>query len=262
MKHKIALTITALLLLIPSHGFAQETRARGWGGSSFDLRKKSESKEAKRWTLQEWLEMKDRNYMMDLWLGMYSPSPYEFYVAGSYQNADATTTQNAETPQAQEKSQSGRSYSGSVGAYAYLMGLQGEYENNSEEGFNDLAGSLNFRVVGNAVQGTHLILGYGLRTRNSAQASEPLRQQFAQADLDLYVMKAFGLHGLYRGYLPSSEASVGDMAGSQAEAGAFLDFGPLRVFGNWFTETQSFDKNGGLTKNERSGIQSGIKLFF
>lgn len=260
MKHKIIFTLAALLLT-PDLGHAQESRARNWGGPGFNLRQKSESKEAKRWTLQEWLDMKDRNYMMDLWLGMYAPSPYEFYLSGIYENDDSTTTTNT-SGASTNAAKSARSYSGGVGAYAYLMGLQGDYQNNTEEGFNDLSGSLNLRVLGNAVQGTHLILGYGLRTRNSTTAVEPLRQQFAQADLDLYVMKAFGLHGLYRGFIPTSDAHLGDMSGSQAEAGAFLDFGPLRVFGQWFAENQSFDKNGGLTKTERTGVQGGLKLFF
>jgi hypothetical protein len=253
MKHSFL--ILTLLSLLTDPAFAQG--ANRWGGPGLDFRKKAEAKEGKRWTLQEWLEQKERNRMMDLWLAMYAPSPYEYFLSGSYQSYENTASTQPATSEVQS---SYRSSSGSVGAYAYLMGLQVEYENNIEESFNDLSGSLNLRVLGNAVQGTHLILNYGQRTRN-ATGQETLRQQFAGADLDLYLMRSFGLHGHYRGYLPTSD-SFGDITGSRSEAGAFIDFGALRVFGNWFSEKLEMSKSGIIERTGRTGVQSGLKFFF
>lgn len=220
---------------------------------------KTQSKEGSRWTLQEWLAQKDRNMMMDLWLGMYAPSPYEFFVSGSYLSYDTkVSTQPAQSAETSDLHAAGKA---SVGAYALIMGLQGEYENNSQEKFNDAAGSLNLRVIGNAVQGTHLILHYGLRTR-TMEGAETLRQQFAGADLNLYLTKLFGLQGLYRIYLPTHNGDLGDVSATRAEAGLFIDFGPLRVFGNGFSETQTSEKNQIKTLVDRTGIQSGLQFFF
>ncbi len=46
-------------------------------GSKSGLFQRAAMRETKRWTLQEWLETKERNRMMDLWLAVNSPSPYE-----------------------------------------------------------------------------------------------------------------------------------------------------------------------------------------
>jgi len=232
------------------------------GGGGFDFRKKSDNKEVKRWTLQEWMEQKNKNYIMDLWLGMYAPSPYEFFLSGSALSYINTTVTNP-TP-GTSTSANHSSTQGSIGAFATVMGLIGEYENNTEESYNDVSGSLNLRALGNAVQGTHLIFQYGLRTRNINSNINWVRfnQQFAGADLDLYLMKHFGLHGNYRQFFSYTEPTMGDITGTRSEAGVFIDFGPLRIFGNWYTEKQDANSSGTITHSDRTGTQSGLKFFF
>ena len=235
-----------MILLLNSTAWSQKNQ---WlNGPNFASPQKTASKEKSRWTLKEWLEQKDRNHLMDLWLGMYSPSPYEFYLSGAFQSYDNKVS--TDPSQGAGSQNSYRSYSGSVGAYALIVGLVGEHENNSEESYNDTAGSFNLRVLGNSVQGTHLILNYGQRTRNQA-GNVHLNQQFAGADLDLYVIKFFGLHGQYRQYMPTTETSLGDIKASRSEAGAFIDFGPLRIFGNWYSEVQNATLNSTTTKTNR-----------
>lgn len=262
-KFLIRILLSMAILALPIMGHAE---GGGGGGSSsglgFDYRKKSDSKETKRWTLQEWMEQKHKNYVMDLWLGMYAPSPYEFFASGSYLSYD-TSTVTTPTPNTTAKT-SHRSTQGSIGAFATIMGLVGEYENNTEEGYNDLSGSLNLRVLGNAVQGTHLLLQYGLRTRNITSDINWVRlnQQFAGVDLDLYLLRHFGLHGNYRQFFSFTEPTLGDVTGTRSEAGAFIDFGALRIFGNWYTEKQDANSAGTITHSDRTGTQSGIKFFF
>ena len=251
--------LPVLVLAMMAISLEAKAQAPRGGSPSFDFRKKTETKESSRWTLQEWLAQKDRNMMMDLWLGMYAPSPYEFFAGGSYLSYDRKVSTTPQ--QALETSDFYSSGKASVGAYALIMGLEGEYENNNLEKFNDVSGSLNLRVLGNAVQGTHLILHYGLRTR-TMEGSETLRQQFAGADLNLYLMKYFGLQGLYRVYLPEQNQSLGIINASRSEAGVFIDFGPLRLFGNWFSEIQVSEKTQIKTNIDRTGIQSGLKFFF
>lgn len=255
-------TLILLLLIFTILGNHAQAQSGHGGGPSFDYRKKAESKEGKRWTLTEWLEQRNRNYLMDLWLGMYAPSPYEFYLGGTYLTYEKTTSTTPQTTP--DIKISPRSSTVSVGAYALVMGLVGEYENNVEEGYNDLLGSLNIRILGNAVQGTHLILNYGLRTRNidNSVNQTRLNQQFAGADLDLYVNKFFGLHGNYKSFFPYTEAVFGETKGSKTEAGVFIDFGSVRIFGNWYNEKQDSLLNSATTHSETTGIQSGLKFFF
>src|SRR5436190_22356647 len=51
--------------------------------------KKQEEKAKTRWSLQDWLETRDKMRLMDLWLALHSPSPYEFFVGGGYRYAQA-----------------------------------------------------------------------------------------------------------------------------------------------------------------------------
>src|SRR5690606_14405391 len=46
--------------------------------------RKQKQKESSRWTLEGWLAQRDRMRLMDLWLALHSPSPYEFYLGGEY----------------------------------------------------------------------------------------------------------------------------------------------------------------------------------
>src|SRR6185295_348306 len=50
--------------------------------------KKQEQKAKTRWSLSDWLETRDKMRLMDLWLALHSPSPYEFYLGGAYQMAE------------------------------------------------------------------------------------------------------------------------------------------------------------------------------
>jgi len=231
----------------------------GGGRFNFNAREKTEKKESSRWTLQEWLAQKERNRLMDLWLAMYSPTPYEFFIKGA-SHSHSTTYEPALIA---EKSY--QSYSGGLGAYATIVGLEGDYENNAAENYNDLSGSFNLRILGNAVQGTHLILRYGLRTRSGSTAAGTdfrIGNQFAGADLNLYLTRHFGLQGVYHQYLPADEPNLGTITGTRTEAGAFIDFSMVRLFGNWFSDVQKNDLAGSLTTIQRTGTQIGLKFFF
>jgi hypothetical protein len=229
-------------------------------GGRTDFRLKAQKKESVRWTLQEWLAQKERNQLMDLWLVTNSPSPYEFFVKGSY----LSYTAKPEVAGLAGLESTQQSYQGAVGAYASIMGLEADYENNTQESYSDLAGSLNLRIMGNANQGTHLNLHYGMRTRQISNSGVDSRivNQFAGADLNLYLSRHFGLQGLYNKYFSADEAVYGTVTGTRAEAGLFIDFEAFRVFGNWFSDRQENEKAGVKSSLERVGIQSGFKFFF
>jgi hypothetical protein len=234
--------------------WAQTSSSRPWLLSTG-----AEARAAKRFTLQEWLENKDRRALMDMWLSINTPSPYEFVVGGSmfHYTLDSTTGTAGSTT-----SKDIGGYSGEVSAYATFVGVTGEYANNTEDGFNDTTGMFNLRLFGNTVQGTHITLHYGLRTRKASDNSYRLNQQFGAATLQLYLMKYFGIEGNYRKYLPYSEAHFGDTEDNELNAGAFIEFGALRLFGDWYQEKQDSKLNGVETKIDRTGTKIGIKFYF
>lgn len=241
---------------------AQSRSSRSSSGSSlmsgYDFTQRAANREKGRWSLSDWLSMQDRNRQMDMWLSMNSPSPYEFIVGGTYLSYKTDLHDGSST-------KSYTSYAGELAAYAQLVGLGAEYERNSAENFSDLTGMFNLRVFGNSIQNSSFVLSYGLRTRDqSAPVVTKLSQQFGQAELQLYIFKYFGVTGKYRYYLPTSNSDLGDVNSDLSEYGAFIDFKVLRIFGAYYKETQN-SKLAPATTNtviERSGIRSGIKIFF
>ena len=251
MVNIFRMTLLMSLLFYVAQSNAQDK------GSKSGLFQRAAQRETKRWTLQEWLDTKERNRMMDLWLAVNSPSPYEAMLAfanhGYQTKLAATNTATSYTTN-----------SAQLSAYATLVGLTFEYNKNEKENFNDLTGLLNFRIFGNSIQTTYLTLHVGQRTRTINQDTEDtvVRQLLGQASLQLYLNKYFGLDGLYRQYSGSNETSLGIVTGSQSEAGIFIDFKALRIFGSWYQDMQINTLNGTDTRIERNGVKSGIKIFF
>lgn len=251
-----------LLLCIISFStasFAQKSSGGGsrWG-SGIDFTQRAANREKGRWSLSEWMEMKSRNRMMDMWLSMNSPSPFEFSLSGSY-NSYKTTVVGATTET------SANDFAGEASAYAQFVGLTTEYENNTQEQYNDFSGMLNIRLLGNSIQNTAFTIHYGQRAREVLGAtSYRLNQQFGQASLQVYLTKYFGLNGSYRYFLPTSTDELGEVGGNITEAGLFIDFKAVRIFGSWYKESQKTKIPAATddTVTDRTGIRSGMKIFF
>lgn len=244
-----------LLLCIIIFSPLAEAQTKSRWSSGIDFTQRAANREKSRWSLTDWLAMKERNRMMDMWLSMNAPSPFEFFLAGSY-NSFKTEVNDGSA------GVSHITYRGEAAAYAQFVGVSGEYENNSEENFSDLAGMLNIRLFGNSIQNTSLTIHYGQRTRTAETST--LRQQFGQATLQLYLTKYFGLEAKHRYFLPTSTDELGDVKGDMTEAGVFIDFKALRLFGSWYKESQKNKVPAATdeTITDRTGIRSGIKIFF
>lgn len=243
-----------LSLTLASPAIAGESGSSGNGSKDFIQR--AERRENKRWTLKEWLEQKDRNRMMDMWLSMNAPSPFEVMLGGSYNSIQTQTNPGG------AGANKFTSYQATLSTYAQFVGLTAEYENNTQEGFNDLSGLFNLRLVGNSIQGSYFAVHYGQRTRNITTNQVRLSQQLAQSSLQLYLTKYFGFDGLYRHYLSINEPTLGDVSGNLAEAGAFIDFKNFRIFGSWYNETTIYNNSGVETNTNRTGIKTGLKIFY
>jgi len=219
-----------------------------------DFRKKAEEKENSRWTLADWLAQKERNRMMDLWLGMYSPSPYELILGGFYNGY----TLNIDNPPSVQTNQF--AIGGTLAFYALILGGEGFYINNTDEAYIDDGGMIALRVMGRAVQNTHLILQYGERTKKSSTFN--LQQQFGAADLDIYVERHSGLHGNYRVYIPTNDPVLGAVTGNRWEGGLFFNINFIQLIGGWYSELQTNTLAATTVNQTRSGGFGALKLFF
>lgn len=251
-------TILFLLIAVFLMNFALGTRAEAQSGGSYNFSQRAERRESSRWTLSEWLAQRDRNRLMDLWLSMNSPSPFEFMLGGAYLSSKT----KIDSPVSEE---SYTSYEGELRAYAQFVGMTVEYANRTKESYNDLSGMLNVRLLGNSLQNSALTLHFGQRTRTFDVGGSPSGQRnvFGQVSLQVYLAKYFGIDGFYRRYEPSRNAALdATIDGSLSEAGVFIDFKAVRLFGAWTQDKQRNRGDLGDVNINREGIKSGIKIFY
>lgn len=196
--------------------------------------KKQEEKAKSRWTLSEWLETRDKIRLMDLWLAMHSPSPYEFFIDGAYRFASAPGTGILNASRF------------GFGAYASLVGIELERQGSER---TETTGLLSLRIFGHHVQSTHIALQGGLRMVSGGSS---FRNAMAGGRMAIYLTRYFGVDGSFH-HLFQSTPFVDGAIGNQWRAGAFIDFRFLRVYGEYFGSSESSVRNG-------TGL--GMKLFF
>ena len=203
--------------------------------------KKQEEKRKTRWSLAEWLETRDRMMLMDLWLAMHSPTPYEFYLGTDYQMS--------ETDQSGDENY-WRIYGA---AYATIFGLGLEYETSPSKPWSAL---FLLRVFGFNAQATNITLQLGVR--NSTQP-EVFRNAVLGVGTTIYIAKYFGVDGFYRHYFDSTPNATGSsLSGHRFEVGAFIDFSLLRVYGNYYDEPLSSPSG----QTGASGVNLGARVYF
>ena len=96
------------------------------------------------------------------------------------------------------------SYEGSAAAYASIAGVRGGYEGDGEQ--RQLwYGSFNLRILGRAIQDTHINLEGGIQglTQKETTPEETVQNKFAGVSSDLYLTKKFGLEGSYHYIFPA-----------------------------------------------------------
>lgn len=199
--------------------------------------KKQEQKQKSRWSLNDWLETREKMRWMDLWLSMHTPSPFEFSLA-----ADYTMASNPDI--------SGLNYR--FVAYASAFGLEFSREVLAANATR-LNALFHWRIFGHQMQGTHLTLQAGVK-QNSGY-----RNPFWGGWMSLYFSRYFGIEGIYRSYLDSTPNPTGlRFSGYRIEAGAFIDFKFLRIYGNYFREIERTS----VSLAGSGGPQFGARLFF
>jgi hypothetical protein len=211
-----------------------------FGVDRFFIYEKQEEKAKHRWSLAEWLDQRDRMRMMDLWLALHSPSPYEFYLGGEYQTGHF----------------SGLGYYGGwegfIAGYASIFGLELRYETTNLS--SRTSGFVNFRLFGFHAQATNLTVQGGVK--NESRGDATLWNPLLGATITLYFTRFVGIEGLYRHFFSSTSHGL-SVSGDRFEAGAFIDFQFVRVFGDFFTEQETT-----ADSLSRKGATLGVKIFF
>jgi len=217
------------------------------------LSKGAAERESKRFNLYDYIDNKNRNQMMDMWLSINTPSPFEFSLSVSYSQYD----KNQNTTKS-----SYQTYESQFSAYAKFVGLSVEHINNFRENYSDNTGIFNLRLFGQTLQGSQLILHYGLKTRTSHSDLYRLNQQFIAGTIELYLMKYFGIHGHTRKYSTTSEPYYGDTNTIENSFGVFIDYSALRIMGRYFLEKQNSNLNNTSQNIDRDGTKISLTLFF
>ena len=217
------------------------TASKGSAPWSF-MNRKAEVKRQARWSLDEWMATREKYRWQDMWLALNSPSPFEFFLMGSANMVPVT-----------RKAKTDLRYG--AGAYVSIFGLEFEHDHvlNPED-----HARFHLRVFGYNVQNTNLTLQGGVRFQAT---TTPFRQWYVGASTSIYLHKYFGIYGLYRYYMDTvSVPGMGILGGVRGEAGPFVDFGPLRIFGYYMYEQ---DQNADASwKAVSNGWSLGGQLFF
>ncbi|MCK6598250.1 MAG: hypothetical protein L6Q37_07785 [Bdellovibrionaceae bacterium] len=229
--------------------------------SNSNFLEKAQKRAASRWTLSEWLAQKEKSKLMDMWLAMNSPSPYEFMLGAANNNYEKIAT---ETPLQKQTIYSFQSL-----AYAKNFGIGIEYDNKTPENSYDLSGLLNLRLLGNSIQNTSLQIHLGQRTRKITTDTQSflIRNTLGQISLQIYLTPYFGVNSFYRAYQPYEDQTLGKVTGKLVSYSIFIDFKILRVFGEWYSDTQTVDSTSLASpllpsETKINGIKTGIQFYF
>ncbi len=220
------------------------------------LKNKNTAKATSQWTLADWLQQKSKSRLADQWLAMNRAQGnlFEINLAGGHNEYKVKTG-----PLSAAVDHNSQSYQ--LDLYISILNLSGEYEKTDND-LESYSGAAGLRLLGSSSQTTNLIARYGLRQLRDLNSQEEWKNTFAEAQLQLYVISAFGLQGKYRHYFPDDSNRGNKLEGHRVTAGAFLEFGLLRFFGNYYQEPMEETAAGVVTKEERTGYEYGMKLFF
>ena len=204
--------------------------------------KKQEEKKNYRWSLAGWLETKEKMRLMDLWLALHAPSPYEFIFGGDYLTG-------SQTP--------GSSFSGGslfFIAYASIFGL--ELKGQLKAPVDYWQAVFRLRIFGYHDQASNITLHAGVRTR---QGTDSFRNALTGGSISIYVAKFFGIEGKAIHLFDSTPSPLGtQFSGTEFDMGAFIEFSFVRIFGKYFSHPSTL--NG--SEISETGVRFGTQLYF
>jgi len=243
----------SIWLLAPLLGFSFSARA--YFQMDF-LKNKNSTKATSQWTLADWLQQKNKAKLADQWLAMNRAAGplLELNLAGGWNRYKVKTSGASATVEHDSQSYQ-------LDTYFSIFNVMGEYEK-TDDSLESYAGAVGLRLLGASSQTTNLVARYGLRQRTDLGTGEVWKNTFAEGQLQLYLVSAFGLQGKYRYFFPHDSSRGNRLAGHRATAGAFLEFGLARLFANFFQEPMESTSGGAVSERDSRGLEYGLKLFF
>lgn len=249
-----------------------------------------EERETTRWTLTEWLRIKERMKMMDVWLAMFSDPKKDRFAPelmlsygmtrGSLAHASGGAEQTAAL-----SGKAGKAQLWLTNLVSSTVGIRMLNVDLGVEGFQRQTGSFqpeaatgttpvdetpgdmrtlktsyysgNLRVFGKNVQDSSLVLKYGrYSTANAIAGIQTTSGAAAGAELQLYLFRWLGLEGNYMRYDKA--------AGSYYDYQAYIEISLLRFSGGPYMEewTKTSDETGLEVKTKEKGYVGNVKLSF
>lgn len=242
---KLRHLLVIISCLICMEGAFFEAAVRADDVYTFVVKKQQEKPKYSAW-LSDWLETRDHMRLMDMWLALHSPSPYEFFVGGGYVNVTSIpggTTAGTEFH---------------VGAFNRIFGLELHRDSSVETRYT---GIFDLRFFGFYDQSTNITAQIGIRDVDLGLART--RNPLLGLKMDIYIARALGIHGLYRHFYESTPNASGlTLTGERWEAGGFLEFAILRVYANYIAEPESQLNSPGSKDVSRTGFEAGARIYF
>lgn len=221
------------------------------------MKAKVQAKSQSRWTLADWLAQKNRNRLQDQWLAMNrSADWFEFNIGGGYGRYDLTSV---DINGASQSKHTANAYHAEI--FASIFHFFGEYEITNDR-IESFGGGAGLRLLGSSSQTTNLVLRYGWRKRQNLRVGENWENEFAEAAMQLYIFKFFGLVGKYRQYGASISNLENTYRGTRTTAGVFLEYGILRGYVDFYREPTQVDRGSESTEERREGLEYGVRFHF
>lgn len=257
--------------------------------------KTQEERESTRFTLTEWLRIKERMKMMDVWLAMFSnPKEDRFrpelnlvYAVTRGELKATSDTAAEETSELNTTQMRGQLwltniFTGSTGVKLVNIdfGIEGyQRESTIFTPEPNLAPSLarkniaqyysgNFRLFGKNIQDSSLVAKVGkYETKNSLPAITGMTTaiktsgRFYGGEIQLYLFRFLGLEGNYLHFAPA-EIDGGDtqLSGAYYDYMAYIEISLLRIMGGMFQEDWKYKTAAGEAKTSESGMIFGAKI--
>ncbi len=257
--------------------------------------KTQEERESTRFTLTEWLRIKERTKMMDVWLAMFSnPKEDKFRpelnLIYGVTRGDMTTSsvqgasEDAKLASTQLRGQFWLTniFTGSSGVRLVNIDFGIEAYHRQSEPFvpatslSTLAArrgmtqyyAADFRLFGKSIQDSSLVAKIGKYTTKTglptlAGLDRPVEAsgRFYGGELQLYLLRFLGLEGNYLHFAPTSFiVGENELSGAYYDYMAYIEVSLLRIMGGVFQEDWSFKTAAGTAKTSESGLIFGAKI--
>ena len=228
-----------------------------------------------RWTLTEWLRIKERMKLMDVWLAMFSdPQKDQFRpeIILGYQgykgvlDIDGKAEFDVEGHAAKGQLWLTNLVSSTVGVRTLNidLGLEGggffsERANGlTFVGKNVTYGAANFRIFGKSIQDSMMVLKAGrYAVEGPGQTKEGT---MAGAEMSLYLLKWLGLEGSVQGYFSETFLKPGeDFNGYYGDYSAFIEIALIRFTLGKYSYHYTTEDDVNI---KQDGMTGGVKLYF